>query len=237
MKYTEMMKLALESRVMRYERESEKDSAYTEIKDLFERYITGAEIYEKQEDCVDVEFLARRKRKRMFQFYTALDKVCDYIQYKHGDELYSSGVYYPKRWMLNDQSVCDIMRRYRLVDVLNYLDKSCLDPKDRKTKELNKILESQQLSYKSNEHLHPYALILVNEKYYNQAEKGLGLRKITIQKYMQELCRIGALKRLTKIRTSYIYADGYYVDWDGKPTKKRFLKQEMKAELKTFKLG
>jgi len=221
---------------MRYERDSEKDPAYMEIKDLFERYSAGAVLCEKQEDIVDVGCLDRRRRKRMFQFYTALDKVSYYIQYKHGDELYSSGDYYPKRWMLNDQGICNIMQRYRLVDVLNYLDKSGFDPKDRKARELYKVLEGRKLSYKSNEHLHPYALILVDEKYYNQAERGLGLKRITIQKYMQELRRIGALKQLLKIHTSYLYADGYYVDWDGKPTKKRFLKQEMKAALRTFEL-
>lgn len=231
-----------ENRPLLREQNRQPRNPYDEIKKLFMEMIEDAESRAVRGDD-DSIFYARSEA--ISRFYNSLEDFKKYIRENHRQELWAKGEYYPRKWMLKDPRIRSVLERGRLLDILNFLDKSNLD---RKAKETIKLSKGQTMPrfIESGKHEGEmieaeYSFILVNAEFYEAVKKELGISKIYMQKHIQKLCKIGVLKKVMKTGPDgkeWLYADGYYVDWNGRPVKKRFLKNNRRVRdgLRNFRL-
>lgn len=211
----------------------QEPNLFDEIKVMFERWVEEAEADTLDLD-EDEQF--RTKAKTITKFYNTLNDFNAYIEKNHKKELWAKGNYFPKKWMLDDPIIVQVLQKYRLIDILNYLDKHNLNPK---TNEYRNDLKFYTETKKGQEVAYQYSLLQLDRDFYRQAEEALSLKQITIQKYVQQFCKMDALRRLKKVDKKWLYADGYYTLLDnGRLKKNRFLKQTpaIKKALREFRI-
>lgn len=134
--------------------------------------------------------------------------------------------------MINDDKIFDLLSRYRIADVLNALEKHLFSPRDLQCDIKNS--KGQRFSYS-------YACFVTNQDFYEKILQELKLSKMTVQKYLNALYKVGALDRLTKTgeyeqKNEILYALGYYSNYNGKPKLNRFLTAQRKSDLRNFKI-
>ncbi len=195
---------------------------------------------EEQED-----FIFKFEARAITKFYNALNDLKTFIENNYRKQLYAKGEYYPKEWMINDPMIYQALAKFRITDVLNFLDKANVDSKG---KDYGKLLKGKKFlttlktgQNKGKEIKYDYSIILVNKEFYKRITVEVGLTKSAIQKYLKAFCDIGALQKLGKTgidNREMLYSDGYYVKYDagGKNRKIRFLTASMKSGLRDFRL-
>lgn len=110
-------------------------------------------------------------------------------------------------WIVDDPEIKKTIERYpKLLEIINFIDKESCFVKSADGTSLvvkNKDWhEKRQISY-----------LIVDKTFYERAEKKLGLKQITVQKYLQAFCKIGVLmqtKRHKLQNRAMVYSDGYY---------------------------
>jgi hypothetical protein len=116
---------------------------------------------------------------------------------------------YPDKfgWIKYDLEIQNKLKKYtKLLDIIHFIDnESCLvksnDNKFAKVQK-NSPNEKRQISY-----------FIVSKIFYEKAISEIGIAQITIQKTIQELCKIGILKQIKKYKLpskAMVYSDGYY---------------------------
>lgn len=212
------------------------------IKELFEKARDDAE-YNSHTD--DKDLLSRARSKATTQFYNVLVDIKKYIEKNYSKELWAKGRYYPRKWMINNVGIRNVLQKGKIIDVLNFLDTNNLNPKKPLTIKLaegNKYPRKIRSGKSKGETRElDLALLLVNKEFYKKVELELKISKIYMQKHLQQFCSMRILRRLMKVgvgKREWLYADGYYIDWDGKKVKKHFLinTRKMRKALKDFRI-
>jgi hypothetical protein len=233
------------------EYDDENTNVYDELEKIFNRVKAKGEEVGKSISSIyeiesDPEIVKRERSRAITAFHKDLVKFVKFIETRHRKELWRKGERFPLTWMSDDPEICTSMKRTRMLQVLNYLDKMNLNPKKDETTELSKGLKYQTVGKSGNKvgkkvEYH-YSFILVNDSFYKQAMASLAMSKPTIQKYMQQFRRLGILIRLIKTGKggkAWLYADGYYTPMaDGKLRKHPFLKNTtaIRNGLRNFRL-
>lgn len=174
------------------------------------------------------EYIFRIESKAITTFYNELEHYKQYISKNYGNRLWNKGKWYPRQWMLDDDKIFNLLKRYKITDVLNALEKD--------------LFSSENLQYatktgEGKKALYPYACFVTNTEFYEKIIRELELKRITIQKYLTALHNVGAFKKLPKTgqyeqRNETLYALGYFTDYG----LKRFLTKERKSQLRGFKI-
>jgi hypothetical protein len=213
------------------------------IKELFEKARDDVE-YNSHTDDKDLLFWERSKATT--QFYNVLVDIIKYIEQNYSKELWAKRQYYPRKWMTNNAGIWKALQKGRIIDVLNFLDTNNLNPKNPltiKLAERNKYPRKIRSGKSKGETRElDYALILVNNEFYEKVKCDLKISKIYMQKHLQQFCSMRILRRLMKVgvdKREWLYADGYYIDWDGKKVKKHFLRNTriIRQALKDFRIS
>ncbi len=220
-------------------REPARSETFEEIKALFLFLRKSAE----KESDLDEETLFRTNRKTTADFVRALDDFRRYIFKNYKDELWGAD-HYPLKWMLKEKAIRTAITRGNIIRILNYFDKNSLKPKSKESQLLsNKWVYETQINEAGRliPQKVPYSFILVNEDFYAAAMAELNLSKIYIQKHIQGFKTAGILTHLGKTgenNREQLYADGYFLKWDNKWRKIRFLqdKREFRRCLADLKI-
>lgn len=215
-----------------------------ELLDLFRRNLDTLLEREARYGSLDDEEKFKTECRAITRFYNVLSEFQEYIKNNYRNQLWVKGLYYPTKWMLNDPKISRACLRFRINDVLNYIDKNSMHIKDPKLKELAKGNKYDRFvktgSKKGTKESTDYSVFLVNKAFYNEAESDLELKQISVQKYLKAFCDIGVLKKLGRTgagNREMLYADGYVIGWKtDRKRKVRFLKESMKMGLQQFKL-
>ena len=96
---------------------------YDEITEMFERCVKEAEA-SAQSNAADEEEIFRAKALAIKGFYNDLKKHVAWIENNYRKELHVRKEYFPRQWMLDDKKIAEVFERFRICDVLNYLDKN-----------------------------------------------------------------------------------------------------------------
>lgn len=187
-----------------------------EKKTFYDRLV---ETYRKEIECGegDPEWIIN-------DIYKAAQKLVSLIENEHHDELKELKIWYPRKWMKNDEDVSDLLERYRISDVLNAIDKY--------VRVHGTGIEQR---YKGK---YEYAAFVTDADFYERMRPMVKLEMITLQKYIAALCKVGALILLEKRgkNSKPVYASGYYSDFElyGKPKYNRFLTKKLIEKLRQF---
>lgn len=173
----------------------------------------------------------------------------DYItECKAKDEIWKKNLYpFNRMWIVNDDKMKETLKRYsKLLDIINFID------------EEGKLIEN--IKGVSDEDWQPFckeivdktheihikgespSLVIVDNAFYKRAEEKIGIKKITMQKYLQAFCRLNILIKVGQLKThgrGMLYIDGYFrkILPTGKVKKERFLNQrEHQQALRKFDL-
>jgi hypothetical protein len=195
-----------------------------------------------EEDQAD--YLFKAEARAVTKYYNSLNGMKKHIETSYSRQLWTKGEYYPKQWMINDTKIFQTLTKFRIIDVLNFLDTSNVDPKGKDFGKLVKGKKYESISKsgakEGKQVKYDYSIILVNKEFYQKIRDEIGLGTSAIQKYLKAFCDIGILLKLGKAgkdNREMLYADGYYVKWeDGKNRKIRFLTAKMKSGLQGFVL-
>ena len=156
--------------------------------------------------------------------YKAIQKLAFDFEAEHHDKLKEPKKWYPRKWMLNDNTISALLERYRISDVLNAIDKY--------VRAHGTGIEQR---YKGK---YEYAAFVTDADFYERMKPMVKLETITLKKYIAALCKVGALILLERIgkNSKPIYASGYDSDFvsHGKPKYNRFLSAKNKEGLKKF---
>jgi hypothetical protein len=243
--------MELEERYMDVEDNDENTNVYDELEKLFHRVrLEGEEkgkfLSSSQYGKVDADIVFHERSRATSEFYKSLVKFKEYIETNYTKELWVKGNRYPRQWMMADEDIIAVIKRNKIADVLNYIDRNNLKLTSEEAIELCKG-KKFVTKRKSGKHIgekveYPYSLILVNAKFYEKATLSLGLTKIAIQKYLQRFTKLGILIRVGKTgkgNKEWLYADGYNTPWkDNKNVKHVFLTKSpaIRKGLMHFKL-
>ena len=133
---------------------------------------------------------------------------------------------YNKTWIMNDPGMQQTLSRYpKLLDVLHFIDKQGKHDESITKPDLKSFSVNLRYGMK-DERL--YSHVIVNKEFFKKAERELGLKKITMQKYIQSLCIAGIIKKMKQLQThgkAMLYIDGYIrvLPNLGRRKKERFL--------------
>jgi predicted transcriptional regulator len=133
---------------------------------------------------------------------------------------------YNKGWIINDGKIQETLKRYpKLLDVLNFIDNEghhdeTIEEEELRayTAKLGKGMTEERL----------YSHVIVNQEFYEKAERELGLKKPTMQKYLQAFSETGIIRKIKHLQThgrAMLYIAGYFhtIPTSGRKKKVRFL--------------
>lgn len=154
-------------------------------------------------------------------------------------EIWSKDAYpFNKGWIVNDEKMKKTLERYpKLLDVIHFIDAEgkhvdTIDPEDWKSYTVKTGLGTETRKYSH---------VIVNKAFYRRAEETIGIKKPTMQKYLQAFCDRGILKQAGRLKShdrAMLYVDGYYhqMPVGGRIRKVRFLnKDDHQKALRKFK--
>lgn len=142
---------------------------------------------------------------------------------------------YNRHWIVDDPEIKKTIERYpKLLEIINFIDKESrfvISADGMSLVVVNKDWhEKRQFSY-----------LIVDKTFYERAEKKLGLKQITMQKYLQAFCKIGILNQTKghKLQSrAMVYSDGYYRSMKTGIKKEHWMKQSKhKKALRKFSYG
>jgi len=103
------------------------------------------------------------------KLYEKVNKLVNHIETKHHDILWkSSKPWYPRKWMLNDNKISGLLKKYRISDVLNALDK------------YNYLFSPTGVKHEGK---YEYAAFVTDADFYKRILPGLMMAQITLQKF------------------------------------------------------
>lgn len=133
-----------------------------------------------------------------------------------------------RSWIVNDAGIQKTMKRYaKLLDMIHFIDGEGKHDESISVKGWT----TYSVETRSGPEERKYSHVVVGSDFYRRAEQTLGIKKITMQKYLQAFTRIGILKRIKQLKThdrAMLYVDGYFrhVGEIGVMKKERFLNQK-----------
>lgn len=184
------------------------------------------------------------ERQFIHDWYNELEAYRKAFKAKYKKQIRQNDQWYPRKWMENDELIFRLLRKYpRIPDILNSIEARgngtdyiyLLHPKGERYKE-----EYSEMWAAGNRKMkYPLAVFITDARFYDTILTGLGMERITLQKYLRAFYKAGILKRLSntgKYHNIPIYAVGYFAKWNDKYVLKRFLTIESKTELREFTL-
>ena len=157
--------------------------------------------------------------KEINDIYKAAEKLVTLIYTEHRKILWEP--YWPLQWMEDDRIIPGLLKKYRISEVMNSIDKYV------RVHPVNDVEE-----YKGK---YKYAAFLTDDKFYTEISRLLSISQSLLKKYVTALREVGALALIEK-RGKYhipVYASGYYSDY---PRYIRFMTQKNKEKLRKFVL-
>ena len=113
--------------------------------------------------------------------------------------------------MENEKLQVAIKRYPKLLDILHFIDSQG----DHEKSITEADLKSFTARIKRNEtEERLYSHVIVNRDFFDKAEKELGIKKITMQKYLQAFSEAGIIEKIKHLQThgrAMLYIDGYYM--------------------------
>jgi hypothetical protein len=162
------------------------------------------------------------------------NKFIVYVKEEYEQQLNYSGLKFPRKWMLDDPKIkVVIKRRPVIIDFANYLFEYT---RHISRKKLGKMIELTHGSTYGDKQ-HPLAVFKADADFWNKAAAESKCAVITLKKLLRQFCdadfviELGQAATHERGRQPGLYADGYYVDWEGKPVKQPFLTKEKKDAL------
>lgn len=189
--------------------EDEKKTPYDEFVEIYKLMEAGA----KYDDST-------WNKPKINSIHKSAKKLVELIETEHEGEIWEP--HFPLKWMIYDDIIYDLLKRYRISDVLNAIDQyRWLYP-----------VEDIAILYKGK---YKYAAFMTDADFYERMKPIVKLGMTTLQKYIAALCKVGALVLIEK-RGQYsipVYSSGYYTDY---PRYIRFLTQKNKEKFRKFVL-
>ncbi|MDO9559087.1 MAG: hypothetical protein Q7I89_05305 [Syntrophales bacterium] len=184
----------------------ENKTSYDEFVKLYRSMEDGAKVSDGVLD-----------KKKINDIYKAAEKLVTLIYTEHRKIL----SYWPLQWMEDDRIIPGLLKRYRISDVMNSIDKYV---------RVHPVTDIEM--YKGK---YKYAAFLTDEEFYTEISQLLSISQPLLKKYVAALREVGALVLIEK-RGQYskpVYASGYYSDY---PKYIRFMIQKNKEKLRKFVL-
>ncbi len=214
------------------------DRLKNELYKLFEAWVGEAKgKIGRGVDKAEKEFLFYLESKAITEFYKELENFKKYILETYPGQVWKKRLWYPRKWMLDDTQISKLLGRDRIADVLNALEEKqrLFSPEGVQYK--NKTKNATGKRSKS----YSYACFITNADFYKKILPELKMAKITLQKYLTALYKVGALVRLDKTgayekKNEILYAVGYYSEYNGRPKLNRFLTKTKAIPLRGFKI-
>ena len=129
---------------------------------------------------------------------------------------------YNKNWVVNDAKIKKTLKRYpKLLNIICFIDKESRFVKSVDGKSL--IVKKKDWNPKRQ-----ISYFTVDKKFYERATSELDLAQITIQKTIQEFCKIGILRKIENHKLAgraAVYSDGYFYSGFTGKDKKHWMKQ------------
>ncbi len=167
-------------------------------------------------------------------------KLNDFInECKIKREIWEKTIYpYNRTWIVDDKQIKKTLKRYpKLLDILSFID--------GEGKPSEKIDAEDWISYQAETRLGPetrkYSHVIVSKDFYERAEKTIGIKQITMQKYLQAFSRMGILKMIERLKSherAMLYIDGYFrrIPPNDRLKKEHFMNQkDHQQALRNFK--
>jgi len=151
----------------------------------------------------------------------------NYLEANYHDELYEPKKWYPRKWMNEDLIISRLFKKYRIVDVLNAIERYARSMKDK-----------YDLAYDEVEGKKREAVLFVtDDHFYGRLLPELDMDVKTLQRYLTALRKSGALiKAGHKYKNQSVYVLGYYSGqvFYGKPAITRLVTVKNKGTLRNF---
>lgn len=188
----------------------------------------------------ETEWLFYLRGQAITDFYNAIVNYKELLEKTYQKQLSRKNPGYVRQWMLEDPMIEPLIRKYKICEILNELEKK--NSRSVKTKKPFRYLF--QLDEPRYQGRYPYVCFITNQSFYNAILPELDIQKITLQKYFKAFCDVGAIKKLDGVtganvrKNETLYAIGYLAGFEGgKNQLNRFLTEKSKKNFVKFKLS
>jgi len=146
---------------------------------------------------------------------------------KEKGEIWVKDAYpFNRRWIANDEKIKTTRERYpKLLDVIHFIDQDGKHDESVNVKDWTTFKVETKFTTETRKYSH----VIVNKNFYRRAEKKIGIKKNTMQKYLQEFTKMGILKKVGQLESrnrAMLYVDGYFRPVGNITKKERFLNQK-----------
>jgi len=198
------------------------------------------------EDADSSEGAETIKRKFIHAWYNELEAYRNAFKDKYKNQIRQNDQCYPRKWMEDDNLISALLKKYPLiVDILNTIEARkngsghiyLLDHKGEQYKECPEIKHCETWIAGYGKKENPLAVFIADARFYDTILPGLGIARITLQKYLKAFCNAGILKKLPRtgqFKSIPIYAIGYFSKWNDRYKLNRFLTIKDKEALRGF---